>query len=236
MFRDPLQPFTIVAFADQDELGVGIASEQARKSGDEGVHTLIALVGQPAADGQNHAAGRKIRGEGRGRAGEKRFELGIERPRKDANTFEGNFLSGGKMLGSAAAGSENHIGVGKRAAAQGAERFPNFNAMRADNRFQSRSREAHGLRYWREIGMRGEHELGAATSGAHGTGGKTAFAAITPGEYKFTISDGEAVKFRGIIQTKDTAIHFVAGGEFSEHGGEMAACALDSAGGVQLWE
>ena len=86
----------------------------------------------------------------------------------------------------------------------------------------------------REIGVRGEDELGVAAGAAHGGGGEAAFGAFASGENKFAAAYGHAMKLRGIIEAEEAAFHGAAGGELGEDGGEMAAGALNAAGGVQF--
>ena len=138
------------------------------------------------------------------------------------------------MIRGALAGGENQIGAAERTAAYGGEWLPDFDAVSADNCFHARGGETHGLGDGREIGVRGEDEFGVAASAAHGGGGEAAFGAFAAGENKFAAAYGHAVELVGIIEAEEAALHGAAGGEFGEHGGEVAAGALDAAGSVEF--
>ena len=61
-FGELFEPGAVVAFADESELDFWPAGQQARERGDERVHTFIAFAGEPAADGEDDAAGWKTGG------------------------------------------------------------------------------------------------------------------------------------------------------------------------------
>ena len=217
------------------ELQFGPARQQTRQSGDERVHAFVTFGGEPAADGENDAAGWKTgRRRRSGCGGKQGFEFRIERPGKDADALGFYFLVGGDVFRGALTGREDQIGAAQRTAADGREWLPDFDAVSADNGFHARSRETHGLRDGREIGVRGEDELGVTARAAHGRGGETALGAIATGKNKFAAAYGHAMELRRIIEAEEAALHGAAGGEFGEHGGEMAAGALDAAGSVQF--
>ncbi len=217
------------------ELQLGPAGKQAWERSDERVHTFVAFAGEPAADGEDDAAGWKTgRRRSFGCDGKEGFEFGIEGPGKNADALGFYFLVSDDVFRGALAGSENQIGATERTAAHGGERLPDFDAVSADNCFHARGGEAHGLRDGREIGMRGEDQLGVTAGAAHGGGDETAFGALAAGENKFAAAYGHAMEFRRIIEAEQAAFHGAAGGEFGEHGGEMAAGTLDAAGSVEF--
>src|SRR5450631_1174546 len=114
---------------------------------------------------------------------------------------------GDDVFGGALTGGENEIGAAERTATHGGERLPDFDAVGADDGFHAGSGEAHGLGDGREIGMRGENELGVAAGAAHGGGGEAALSAFAAGENKFAAAYGHAMELRGIIEAEEAAFH-----------------------------
>jgi hypothetical protein len=82
--------------------------------------------------------------------------------------------------------------------------------------------------------MTGDHQLRMAASGAKSSGGKAALGALATGKNKFAAAYGHAVKFRRVIEAEETAFHGTAGGKLGEHGRNVAAGALNTAGRVQF--
>ncbi len=120
--------------------------------------------------------------------------------------------------------------------AKSRERLPHLDGMRAANRSQARTHDVHGLRDGREMWVSGEKQLGLASRSPQGGGDQARFASLAAGEDKLAASRREAVELGRVIQGEDAALHVAAGREFREDGRQMAADALDSAGGFEFGE
>jgi hypothetical protein len=82
--------------------------------------------------------------------------------------------------------------------------------------------------------MTGDYKLCVAASISHGCGGKASFGAFTAGKNEFAIAYRQVVKLGRIIQAEEAAFHRATGCKFREDRSNVAARALNAAGGVQL--
>ena len=121
------------------------------------VETLVALVRNPTADGQDDATRGKTQRQGRAFCGgEERFELRVKRQRENANFLARHLLLRGDVFGGVFAGGEDQASFAQRVPPQRGERLPYFDPVRADNCSQARPDDAHQLSNWSEIRVRCE--------------------------------------------------------------------------------
>lgn len=85
-----------------------------------------------------------------------------------------------------------------------------------------------------EIGMRGQDEFCVAAGGADGGRGEAALGACRAGEYKFAITESDAMELGRIVEREEATIEAAAGGEFFHDRGDVAAGALHAAGSVEF--
>ena len=233
-FREFFKPRAVVAFADEDELQIRPGGKETRQRGDEGVHAFVSFIGEPAANGEDDPPLRKTFRKRSPLRGDQSFELGIKGPRKNANFCGGNFLHGRDGLRRAMAGREDQPGFAQGAAAEHGERFGNLDAVGANDGLHARGGEVHGVYDGREIGMRGQDELGVAPRRPDRCGGEACFGALRAGEDELAISERDAMKFGRIVEREETRVEATAGGELLHDGGDVAAGALHAAGGVEF--
>ena len=234
-FHEILQPGAVIACSRQDQLQLRPARQQPRQRGNQGVHALVSFRRQPASHCQDHASRRKIRWQRGMRTGaDQRFELRIERPGQNANPFARDSLLRCQVVGGIPAGCQNQVCVAQCMPAQPPERLPDVNPMRADNALHSGRHKPHRLYHGCQIRVRGKNEFCFAPGCLQGRHRESTLGAVAPREHKFLPSQGHAVQLRRIIQAEKAAIHAAAGGEFREHGRQVAAGPLHPAGCVQL--
>ena len=84
--------------------------------------------------------------------------------------------------------------------------------------------------------MSGQDDLCFSPRGPQGVGGEARLTPIRAREDEFAVHDVHAMEFLRIIETEETALHFVRGRVFAHHKGEMPPGTLDASGGVQFGE
>jgi hypothetical protein len=140
------------------------------------------------------------------------------------------------VIRSVPAGRQDKTGVTQRPPPQHGERFPHFNAMRANNALQSRRHHPHGLHQGPQVRMTRQNNFYFAPGGTQSRRNEASLGAVASGEHEFAPSQHHAVQLGRIVQADQPAFHPPAGRKFAHHCRHMAARALHPAGCIQFRE